>query len=165
MRILSLLFRAIIFLVLTGAVLVVVFVRVPDRVGGPSESGAPERLEIREDGVGEPQIPEAPENGEGIPDGKVGAGSSGEPPEVSQTHEEGDIYLTAEEISSMEEMSLGEKLTGLAILSKLKKEVLNQIYVMARDGITTNEAEDIECLLQDNLGKEDINAIKTMLHK
>lgn len=76
-----------------------------------------------------------------------------------------DYFLTAKETMEIENISVSDKLIGLAIISKLKEVDIDKVIAMAQDGITYKEVDELEKLLEKKLSRQDIDKLMVILLK
>ncbi|AUS98379.1 hypothetical protein CDQ84_04185 [Clostridium thermosuccinogenes] len=74
-------------------------------------------------------------------------------------------YMTYEELMALDNIDFWDKITGMAILSKLKKEDAEKLLELARGGITMKEFETASRLLEEALGKEDFKKLMDITEK
>lgn len=76
-----------------------------------------------------------------------------------------EYFITAREVASIEDLSLHDKLTGMAVLSKLDKDDIDKLFGIAVDGITNKEAGEIKQILEKSLSRGDIDTLVNILQK
>lgn len=74
-------------------------------------------------------------------------------------------FLTYNEIKSLEKVSLGDKLFGMMLVSKIKSANLNRIWDLASGGITTTEEAKLKTILEKDLKQKDIEKIYQLLNR
>ena len=74
-------------------------------------------------------------------------------------------YMTSEEVAFLSQMSLEDKLSAMAILTKLGVEDRNRIFEMAHDGVTIAEYDELNEFIDSKLEEYDVEALKGILHK
>ena len=74
-------------------------------------------------------------------------------------------YMTSEEVAFLSQLSLEDKLSAMAILTKLEVEDRNRIFEMAYDGVTIAEYDELNESIDSKLEEYDVEAIKRILHK
>lgn len=74
-------------------------------------------------------------------------------------------FMTFNEVNSIENISLRDKLTGLSIISKIKKADIERVYELADGGITLDELKEIKRILEKNLSKDEIEKLDDILTK
>lgn len=72
-------------------------------------------------------------------------------------------FMTYDELISLENMSLSDKLTGMAIVKKLKSKDIIKLLDMANGGITESEYEEASRLLKETLGHDDYARLNELL--
>jgi hypothetical protein len=77
--------------------------------------------------------------------------------------ESGDFFMTFEEVESMENLELLQKLTGISILSKVAKDDMENIYYMIEGGITYEEMGEIRKLLEKYLSDAEVDTLYEIL--
>jgi hypothetical protein len=77
--------------------------------------------------------------------------------------ESGDFFMTFEEVESMENLELLQKLTGISILSKVAKDDMESIYYMIEGGITYEEMGEIRKLLEKYLSDAEVDTLYEIL--
>jgi hypothetical protein len=77
--------------------------------------------------------------------------------------ESGDFFMTFEEVESMENLELLQKLTGVSILSKVAKDDMESIYYMIEGGITYEEMGEIRRLLEKYLSDAEVDTLYEIL--
>ncbi|MEG6614204.1 hypothetical protein V6C42_15275 [Pseudoclostridium thermosuccinogenes] len=77
----------------------------------------------------------------------------------------GKYYMTYEELMALDNIDFWDKITGMAILSKLKKEDAEKLLELAAGGITMKEFETASRLLEEALGKEDFKKLMDITEK
>jgi hypothetical protein len=75
----------------------------------------------------------------------------------------GDFFMTFEEVESMENLELLQKLTGVSILSKVAKDDIESIYYMIEGGITYEEMGEIRRLLEKYLSDAEVDLLYEIL--
>ena len=73
--------------------------------------------------------------------------------------------MTYEELMALDNIDFWDKITGMAILSKLKKEDAEKLLELAAGGITMKEFETASRLLEEALGKEDFKKLMDITEK
>lgn len=76
-----------------------------------------------------------------------------------------ELFLTAKEISSLWNIGLPDKLAGINILGKINKKDAKRIYSMIGGGITYDEMEEINGILEKSLTTDQIEKLKHILAK
>lgn len=107
-------------------------------------------------------LPESPvESGEERGQGADGAGDE------THKNEEADASshyaVLPEQISSLQQLSLKDKLTAMAILSKMGREEVNRIVDISRDGVTYDELDELIKSAEVCLEPSDIETLKELL--
>ncbi len=78
---------------------------------------------------------------------------------------EGDYYMTADEIAYLSHLGLEDKLSAMAILSKLGLKEMDRFYEMSYDGVTVTEFAELNAAVESKLTVSDIEALKEILNK
>ena len=78
---------------------------------------------------------------------------------------EGDYYMTADEIAYLSHLGLEDKLSAMAILSKLGLKEMDRFYEMSHDGVTVTEFAELNAAVESKLTVSDIEALKEILNK
>jgi hypothetical protein len=76
-----------------------------------------------------------------------------------------DYFMTFSEVNSIENINMQDKLLGLSIISKIKKDDLQKIYKLSDGGITIDELKELKKILDRNLCKSDIEKLDDLLMK
>jgi len=74
-------------------------------------------------------------------------------------------YLTFEEIMEIKNISLMDKIMGMAILGKLGREKVEKLVELAGGGITMKELEGAKQLLEESLGKEELEKLMDIFER
>ncbi|MCX7843355.1 MAG: hypothetical protein N2489_09840 [Clostridia bacterium] len=96
---------------------------------------------------------------------KSNEGKTGDEEASQENNEEKKYFLTLDEILSIKDISLKDKLAGLSVIKKLKREDIERIVEMAQGGITQEEYRAIENILRNNLEKKDIACLGEILDR
>lgn len=109
---------------------------------------------------------------ESRPAGAGTAENSGEDPgETAASGETGilpavsGMYMTAEEVRYLGELSLQDKLSALMLVSEVGSPDSDRIYELASDGVTYAELEEIRGILEKKLSKADMDVLYDILDK
>ena len=78
---------------------------------------------------------------------------------------DGDYYMTADEIAYLSHLGLEDKLSAMAILSKLGLKEMDRFYEMSHDGVTVTEFAELNAAVESKLTVSDIEALKEILNK
>lgn len=68
-------------------------------------------------------------------------------------------FLTYDELKSLQKVSLGDKLFGMMILSKMKSNDIDTILALARGGITSSEGVELKNILDKALSPKEVEKI------
>jgi hypothetical protein len=79
------------------------------------------------------------------------------------TEETDDTYISSDEILSLENVSLGDKIACASIISKVSGDVIGRIASMARDGVTYSEMDEVRELLGNYLSISEIKKLTDLL--
>lgn len=74
-------------------------------------------------------------------------------------------YMTLEEVQSLGELGLQDKLAALTVLSKIGRSESDRIYELAIDGVTNAEMEEIKGLLEKKLSEADMEVLYGILDR
>jgi len=83
-------------------------------------------------------------------------------------HGSGEItgyFITSEDIAAIGDLSLGDKLTAMAVLSKLGDENIERLYRLIAQGITEDELREIRQILEKKLSRDDIGVLLDILNR
>lgn len=75
------------------------------------------------------------------------------------------VYLTGEQVKSLEKIDIADKFAAVAILSKVDGKETDNIIKMAEDGVTYSELQQIEKLLQKYLTAAEIEDLKGIIER
>ena len=73
------------------------------------------------------------------------------------------FFMTCEEVASIENLSLRDKLTGLSILSRMEKDQIERICSISEGGVTFEEAGVIRQILEKYLSDSEIDTLNDIL--
>lgn len=76
-----------------------------------------------------------------------------------------DNIIPYDELISMKNVGLKDKLSIIAIMNKVKKSNMDKIYAIAKDGIAIEEIDEIRAILEEDLNKKDINKLMEIINK
>ena len=74
-------------------------------------------------------------------------------------------YMTADEVAFLSQLSLEDKLSAMAILTKLEVEDRNRILEMSLDGVTIAEYDELNASVESKLEETDVEALKEILYR
>jgi len=74
-----------------------------------------------------------------------------------------ELFLTIEDIKSLKNMGVVDKLKAMAIFSKIDGSNIERICSIADGGITYNEAEEIKLILRENLTPQHIEELNDII--
>lgn len=80
-------------------------------------------------------------------------------------HDPNGLYLTESQVADLGELDIKDKLSAVAIISKVGSDESNRIYDMAMDGVTYGELQEIEKILGRYLSADEIDSIKNIIDK
>ena len=96
--------------------------------------------------------------------GKKAAASDSQKSDTSSKNP-GEYFMTLNEVFAIENISLADKLAGLSILGKLKKDEVDAVFNIAEDGITYGELDEIRHRLEKSLPEKDVEKLSEILMK
>jgi|GEM_PF-2887142 len=76
-----------------------------------------------------------------------------------------DYFITLEEIGSLENMSLQDKLKAVSILSTVDRGILDSAVEMAGDGITYDEYDELKASAEVYLDTDDVKTLEDILDR
>lgn len=91
--------------------------------------------------------------------------NTGNSREKSSSSEDGDYFLTSKEVGLINNISLTDKLKGLTILCKVKKEDFNRLISIVNGGITLDEFDELKLIFERNLCEKDIGTLNEIMLK
>ncbi len=77
----------------------------------------------------------------------------------------GDYFLTAKEVSAMENISTLDKLAGFTLLYKVSNSDMDRIMGMLNNGLTYSEYESVKAILQNYLNERELQQLNDLLEK
>lgn len=95
---------------------------------------------------------------------KTGADTGGSVADTKSQNPSG-YFMTMNEVFAIENISLADKLAGLAILGKLKQGDIETVFNMSEDGITYSEFDQIKAMLSKTLNAKEIDKLNSILMK
>ncbi len=90
-------------------------------------------------------------------------GSSGKPTDTKKSPQ--DYFLTAKEVSAMENISILDKLAGFTLLYKVSNSDMDRIMGMLNNGLTYAEYESVKAILQNYLNERELQQLNDLLEK
>jgi len=87
-----------------------------------------------------------------------------EPDNAAETNDD-NYVIPYDKLISMKNIGLMDKLSVMAIVSKIKKSNMNKIYAIAKDGVTLEEINEIKVILEEDLNKKDMNKLMKIINK
>lgn len=76
-----------------------------------------------------------------------------------------DYFLTAKEVSAMENISTLDKLAGFTLLYKVSNSDMDRIMGMLNNGLTYAEFESVKVILQNYLNERELQQLNDLLEK
>jgi len=76
-----------------------------------------------------------------------------------------EYFMTFDEICSIQNINLNDKLAGLSIINKINKADAARIYDLAHDGLTIDEMNEIKQMLKKSLSADEIEKLSDILQK
>lgn len=76
-----------------------------------------------------------------------------------------DYFLTAKEVSAMENISILDKLAGFTLLYKVSNSDMDRIMGMLNNGLTYAEYESVKAILQNYLNERELQQLNDLLEK
>jgi len=74
-------------------------------------------------------------------------------------------FLSVDEINFFQKISISDKLKVLSVISRLKKEDIEAICRMTSGGVTIAEMNEIREILEERLGKKDVDMLENLINK
>jgi hypothetical protein len=74
-------------------------------------------------------------------------------------------YIHPEEIESLKNLSLQDKLAVLSIISKIDRDVADRVYEMSKDGVTYHEFAEIKESVENYLEPADVEILEELFHR
>lgn len=75
-------------------------------------------------------------------------------------------YMTADEVEFLKRrLGLADKISIMAIISRLEKDAIDEIYSLSLDGVTIDEFEEISGAMEDYLSEAEFGKLKRILNK
>ena len=74
-------------------------------------------------------------------------------------------FLSVDEINFFQKISISDKLKVLSVISRLKKEDIEAICRMTSGGVTFAEMNAIREILEDRLGKKDVDMLENLINR
>jgi hypothetical protein len=87
------------------------------------------------------------------------------PEDVKNPEASAEYFITSDEIAMIDEISIKDRLDGIAILNKLDSDEAQKIYRIAEDGITKDEFNSIRIILENSLSEEDIAMLIEIINR
>lgn len=82
---------------------------------------------------------------------------------TDENYDNQEIFITAGELDLIDRLSLGDKLTGMVILTKIGNECKDKIFSTIQGGVTVEELNEVRALLKKELSEQDINKLEQLL--
>ncbi len=92
-------------------------------------------------------------------------GNTGRTEEESDIRDTGEYFLTSREVSLINNISLTDKVKGLSILCKVKKDDFNRLVSIVKGGITSGEYDELKQIFERNLSQKDIEELNGLMLK
>jgi hypothetical protein len=75
------------------------------------------------------------------------------------------LFITENELEFLYSMGLTDKLKVMSILSGLGPDELNRITAISKDGVTSEEYNEIESIARRELSEEDVETLRNIIEK
>lgn len=97
--------------------------------------------------------------------GEIDSFAHDKPEAIEKGEATGSYFLTLDEVISMQNINLEDKIAGLAVLKKLGKSEMERIVELTNAGITNGEMHEIKAILTKRLSQEDLECLNEILIK
>jgi len=87
------------------------------------------------------------------------------PEDMGDPGRSAEYFLTPDEIAMIGEISIKDRLDGIAILNKLASDDVQKIYKIAKNGITKDELNSIRIILENSLSEEDMAMLVEIINR
>lgn len=75
-------------------------------------------------------------------------------------------YMTADEVEFLKQrLGLRDKISAMVIISRMEKDVIDEIYSMSQDGVTMDEFEIISGTIEEHLSASELDKLLDILSK